>query len=230
MSRQIRPALFLIAAASLVMAACASGSGAGPTLIVVPTGTEADATDIPEPSATPTPVPEVFYNFLASACEAEWTNNGQTLECPGEQWHIIGPGYVGVLEDAVVEGDVQLDEPVLLTHPSNNQTYYGIFGAYPPITIQEGDEFRATIGCLYGVEAESCDADFALEYYDEAGEYVNPGLQWHVVYDGQMTEVSADLSFLAGQTVQLILVVRDNGEPFGDYAVWVFPTLWRVSQ
>ena len=218
----------LLALLSLVLAACASAGEAAPTLIVVPTSTEAAATDIPQPSATSTPAPEVFYNFLESACEAEWTNNGQTLECPGAQWHTIGPGYVGVLEDAVVEGNVQLDEPVLLTHPANSGGYYGIFGAYPPIQIQDGDEFRAKVGCLYGVEAESCDADFALEYYDEDGEYVSSGLQWHVVYDGEMTEISADLSFLAGRTVQLVLVVRDNGASFGDYGVWVFPALWRV--
>lgn len=220
----------IFAAASLVLAACASAGGAAPTLIVVPTSTQAEATQAPEASATPTPVLEPFYNFLESACEASWSNNGQSLECPGEQWHTIGAGYVGVLEDAVVEGNVQLDEPVLLTHPANSGGYYGIFGAYPPITIQAGDQFRATIGCLYGVEAESCDADFALEYYTAEGEYVSSGLQWHVVYDGEMTEISADLSFLAGQTVQLVLVVRDNGASFGDYAVWVFPTLWRSSQ
>jgi hypothetical protein len=215
---------------SLALAACGSAGGAAPTLIVLPTATEGAPLASPEPSATSTPVPEVVYDFLAAACEAKWTNNGQNLDCPGEQWHTIGPGYVGVIEDAVVEGNQQMDEPVLLTHPSNNQSYYGIFGAYPPITIQEGDEFRATVGCLYGVEAESCDADFALEYYTADGEYVTAGLHWHVVYDGQLTDISADLSFLAGQTVQLILVVRDNGEPFGDYAVWVFPALWRQGQ
>ncbi len=229
MIRRQRHVFFVFAAASLLLAACASGADAAPTLIVVPTSTNAAATNTPEASATPAPVADVFYNFLESACDAEWSNNGQTLSCPGSQWHTIGPGFVGVIEDAVVEGDQQPGEPVLLTHPATSGGYRGIFGAYPPIRIQAGDEFRATIGCLYGVEAESCDADFALEYIDETGEYISSGLQWHVVNDGQMTEISADLSFLAGQSIQLVLVVRDNGSPSGDYAVWVFPALWRVS-
>ena len=32
-----------------------------------------------------------------------------------------------------------------------------------------------------------------------------------------------NLSPLAGQTVQLILVVRDQGTPEGDWVLWIYP-------
>lgn len=235
MSGKAAPAFLF--AAGLLLAACAGGPSA-PTPIPVPatlaSSPEATATfapsstPLPEATATAGPQSYVIYDFLQLACEASWSNNGQALDCPGEQWHIIGSGYVGLIEDPVVEGNLQLSEPALLTHPSNAPDYYGIFGAYPAMTIKEGDQFRATIGCLEGVEAETCDAQFSLEHYDEEGNYEPLMITWNESYDGQLTEISADLSFLAGRTVRLVLVVRDNGESFGDYAIWLHPALWRL--
>lgn len=227
--------LIYLIAASLLLAACAGGAGASTPIPVPATLTESPfPTATAGPSSTPPPIateasqPFVIYDFLQLACQASWSNNGQGLDCPGEQWHIIGSGYVGVIEDPVLEGDVLLNEPALLTHPSNAPDYYGIFGAYPAMTIKEGDEFRATIGCLAGVEAESCDAQYSLDYYNEDGDYQPLMISWDESYDGQLTDISADLSFLAGQTVRLVLVVRDNGDSFGDYTVWLHPALWRM--
>ena len=217
----------------LLASACSPGvPAASPTSILLP----ATATETAEPSETPTPTPQlsigpkVIYDFLELACQAKWTNNGQDLPCPGEQFHIIGPGYVGVIEDALVESDLLMNVPVLLTHPSSNGSFYGIFGAYPPISIKEGDQFMSGLACLEGIEASGCTVQFALEYYDENGAYFGyeaTGWEWTESQDGVINTVQVDLSPLAGQSVQLTLVVRDEGSPAGDYAVWIGPQLLR---
>lgn len=183
-----------------------------------------------EVTPTATEMSHTAYDFVANMCQAEWTNNGEGLACPGENAHIIGSGYVGVVETPQMEGRMTLPGPGLLTHPSAKDPFYGIFGAYPAFTVQANDQFRATVGCLEGIEVDSCDVQFSLEYYDETGGYHNyqeTGLSWDEVDDGTTTNVSADLSFLAGKTVRLVLVVRDNGSSVGDYATWVQPQIWR---
>lgn len=217
---------------ALVISACApTPSIATSTALSLPTSTLLPSlvpSSTTSPSATPSGT--VIYNFLELACQATWSNNGENLDCPGSDFHIIGSGYVGEIAFPVMEGNITLNESALLTHPSNKATFYGIFGSFPPINIKEGDEFRATIGCLYGVEAEDCNAEFSLEYIDQAGAYVDSqvtGWRWQEINDGQMTDIALDLSALAGQSVQLTLVVRDNGSSPGDYTVWINPHLWR---
>jgi len=151
-------------------------------------------------------------------------------------------GWVHLVEKPVLEG-VYSYERGMLTHPATN-TSLGqsqIFGTYPPFTVQPGDQFRATVGCLsswetlYGWPATGCKVQFALEYYDAAGTYhsyqqMTPWTAWEETYDGAITTVNVDLSPLAGQTVRFTLVVRDQGNPKGDYALWVEPHIWRLAQ
>ena len=70
-----------------------------------------------------------------------------------------------------------------------------------------------------------------MEYYTENGAYIDSqqtGWYWNQTQDEATTDIAVDLSILAGQTVRLVLVVRDNGDPEGDYALWVEPQLWRT--
>lgn len=217
----------------LLIGACRFGQAAATPTSLPPTTTKTNAptaTTPPTAAPTATKAPKVIYDFLELACQAHWTNNGQDLLCPGAQYDNIGSGYVGVIEDPVLEGNLRLGEAVLLTHPAANGRFYGIFGAYPPIQIEAGDQFVAGLACLEGIEASGCRVQYALEYYDEDGTYYGSdktGWAWNEGQDRTINTIHVDLSRLAGQTVQLILVVRDQGDPNGDYAVWINPRLLR---
>jgi hypothetical protein len=41
--------------------------------------------------------------------------------------------------------------------------------------------------------------------------------------------LQVDLSPLAGQTVQLVLAVRDQSTPEGDWVLWVYPYVARAA-
>jgi hypothetical protein len=79
-------------------------------------------------------------------------------------------------------------------------------------------------------EFDQCDVEYSLEYYDAAGNYFDSsitGWVWYETNDGEIHEIVADLSSLAGETVKLVLVVRDNGDATDDTALWLHPQLWR---
>ena len=49
----------------------------------------------------------------------------------------------------------------------------------------------------------------------------------HCIYDANGGYVYADVSLdeLAGRTLQFLLVVRDNGDPVDDFALWIQPQI-----
>jgi len=223
-------ALFLFTATFSLVACSTPVPTDKQTLPPTPSATQEPSAS-PAPSDTATPSETVIYDFMVHACEAVWTNNAQTLVCPSQSYGNIGSGYVEVRENTNIEGATELRGTALLTHPSANGTFLGIFGAFPPIIIESGDQFRATLSCVDQVEAVFCDVEFALEYYTENGAYIDSqqtGWYWNQTQDEATTDIAVDLSILAGQTVRLVLVVRDNGDPEGDYALWVEPQLWRT--
>jgi len=224
-----RATISLLLTFAFLLAGCASAA-VTPTA-AAPTEVQATQTSSPEPSTTPGLV--VIYDFLKQACEAAWSNNGQSLNCPSQDYVSIGAGFVGVLENPNVEGLGQTGESALLTHPSKNGSFQGIFGRFPAMAIRAGDEFRARLACLEEVEAAYCNVEFSLEYYDANGKYhgsEETGWMWQQTNDSTTADIFVDLSQLAGQTVQLVLVVRDNGDSERDYALWLHPQLWRKEQ
>ncbi len=233
---------FILILSLLFLAACGLSTPTEtqpPPATVPPTDTTPPTlTAIPSP--TPKTVPanrgsflphplEEAYNFVEHACEARWTNNGADLPCPGDLADIL-PGYVG-LED--LASLYAFPVPALLTIPAQaNSGFGGVFGHYPAFTVQAGDRFRAILACSPEALVESCDLEFALEYYDGSGTYVpamDTNTRWYLGFDDQPLNLDLDLSFLAGQTVEFLLVVRDNGDPAGDYALWGNPHIWRAS-
>ncbi len=223
----------LVLTTVLLLAACAPGA-ATPTQTVPPATTPLLPSETPSPAPTATPMGQIIYDFQELFCQANWKNSGQHLECPSSQtWLLPGNGYIGLMDLVTMEGTATENETALVTHPAENGSFLDIFGEFPPITIKAGDEFRATLACLDGQEPQKCDVAFSLEYYDENGNYISSdqtGWTWNERQDGHVTNVNVDLSSLAGRTVRLTLAVRDNGDPTGDYAVWLHPQLWRIGQ
>ncbi len=224
-----------LAALALLLAGCnLLTMSATPTPL--PTPTPPPATFTPRP--TPTPIPAtptndpfslvkslpgtVAYDFIAHMCDAQWANSGTKFSfCPGDLTD-IQPGYFNRLYGTFVEGSSWTDVPALITLPSTG----AIFGIYPEYVVMPGDHFRAILACQGD---NKCGVEFALEYYDATGKYHGDGLaSVRHQFGGGPIPLDIDLSALAGQTVKLVLALRDiQDDPSSDYALWIGPHIWR---
>ncbi len=177
----------------------------------------------PMPATVTPPASGVVYDFTANLCRAEWRSQagGPALPCPGTSGD--SSGYVMRLERPVLETGAIETSPVVLTVPQ--LTAGGaITGRFPAITVQRGDHFRATLGCLYG--QSRCSVTYQLNYSVAGGDPVNLG-EWTQAYDGSIQGIDVDLSRLAGQQVELILVALSGEQALDDQAAWVYPRIVR---
>jgi len=163
----------------------------------------------------------VVLDFVALACRARWVNGAVDLPCPGKL-DDLAEGFIQPAYQASAEGEVGVDAPVLIGLPGLGGVHgAGLFGIYPPLEIQSGDTFYASAACQ---ENSSCDVEFALEYIDSHGNYQHEqGWSWSHQYGGGAFPVQVDLTPLVGQTVQLVLVVRDQGSPEDEWVLWIYP-------
>ncbi|HSG45238.1 MAG TPA: NBR1-Ig-like domain-containing protein [Anaerolineales bacterium] len=162
------------------------------------------------------------YDLAAKLCEATWKNENKKLPCPGNNGSDKG---FAIYLDAPKMEDGKVRGVGLLTHPEmvNNGI---IAGKYPDFKIQQGDHFKALIGCLN--KANDCDTIFKLEYQVGSNPVKTLG-QWHEIYEGKYYSVDMDLSFLSGQNVKLILTILSNGSSHEDYGLWINPRITRQS-
>ena len=118
-----------------------------------------------------------------------------------------------------------------MTIPAQKDSdFYAIFGKYPPFTVQPGDRFQAVLACA--ASHPNCDISFSLEYYISGSTILQvPDAKWDKQVDPEGRTIYADASLdpLAGQTVQFLLTVRDNGDADDDYAVWIMPHIARLG-
>ncbi len=224
-----------------LLLAAASCSTAEPTIepveTVLPSASPTN-TSMPKPTETtenllelPTPiVGTVALDFADRPCSASWSNNGEYLPCPGNLEEISG-GYADRFDSIVIEGNIHLNQPGLLTIPAQKRSvFYAIFGKYPPFTVQPGDRFQAVLTCANS--HPNCNVSFSLEYYASGNTVLQiPDAKWDKQYDPEGSYIYADASLdaLAGQTVQFLLTVRDNGDADDDYAVWIMPHIARLG-
>lgn len=196
-----------------------------PTTTATPTETEQPPTETPMPSETPTvtptatepgPVgPTTTFDFVAKICNAQWSNGSDDLPCPGLEG--AQAGYAVVVINPELEGDLTANGSAILTVPQaiNDGS---IRGTYPAYTVNSGDHFRATLGCLAGNPA--CDVVFQLFYWTDLQPLTKLG-EWQETADGQLTTVDLDLSGLSDQTVIFMLVLTANGSSTDDAGVWL---------
>ncbi len=163
----------------------------------------------------------VILDFITQAPSASWGNASKSLPFPGSDGDVRG--FALVRDNPILETGAPLSGKGLWMVPQ--QVYNGvIYGVFPPITIQSGDEFRATIGCEQG--ATNCYARFTLQYLDSRnGLYTLWSFDER--YDGQIFSARVPLNAIAGQTVRFVLKVRAAGSATGDRAVWVNPVIVR---
>ena len=172
----------------------------------------------------------VALDFADRPCSASWSNNGEYLPCPGNLNEISG-GYADRFDTIVIEGNIHINQPGLLTIPAQKDSdFYAIFGKYSPFTVQSGDRFQAVLACVEGFP--NCDVSFSLEYNASGSTIMQiPNAKWEKQYDPEGSYIYADANLdpLAGQTVQFLLTVRDNGDAGEDYAVWIMPHIARLG-
>ena len=84
----------------------------------------------------------------------------------------------------------------------NEEKYGWIEGIYPLIKIQDGDHFKAWVGCIK--DYDKCSLKFYLDYEDNNGK-VHRLEEWVEEYDGAVSMIDLDLSALAGEKVRFIL-------------------------
>jgi len=172
----------------------------------------------------------VAFDFIALRCDAQWSSSGEQLPCIGDLAD-IGSGYTGLEADPILEGNFMASAPALLTIPAHAGSYAGIFGRYPPFTVQHGDSLRAVFACQQ--DAGPCDVSFDVMYHDDAGVFhVFPGVgppPYDVEDASGANHLFLDLSLnaLAGETVEFVLGARDEGDASGSRALWIRPYIWR---
>jgi hypothetical protein len=188
------------------------------------TATPLPPTSTTAPTATSVPPEMIALDFVVQLCNAQWMNGGQHLvPCPEINADHSG-GYAVPL-DPTTEG-LPAGTPVLLTIPATNG-YAGLFLRYPPITIHDGDRFRATLRCQ---SQTPCVVEYALEYFDTKGKYSGPFLSWNYRHGDPEIVVDSDLSSLAGQTVELVLTLRPLYDaPQLDQSLWIAPYIYRPN-
>jgi hypothetical protein len=164
----------------------------------------------------------VLYNFAENVCEAGWESSvEEDIECPSDE--DFEEGFVQFVDMPRLEDGVTYDEPAILTYPDTGRSGYMV-GRYPGFVVEEGDHFRASIGCQYG--AENCDVRYTLRIVRNGEGHDRLGM-WHEVYEGLYYPVDVDLSDFAGQEVEIVLsviAVDDTGE---NYALWLDPRIVR---
>ncbi len=170
---------------------------------------------------TPTPEPAAVYDFVDEYCEANWVSGAGVLSCPGTDTDV--EGFVIKVDDAKLENGTTENEPVLFTHPE--WVNYGVItGTYPAFEVEDGDHFKAVIGCLWNGAA--CDVRFQLNYRADGGSLQNFG-QWDEAYDGSIRKLDLDLSSLAGKSVEFTLAVQAKDSSSQDWAFWLLPRIVR---
>lgn len=164
------------------------------------------------------------YNFATEHCDADWESGAGARPCDGKPGD--GRGFVVFLKDPDLENRKE-DEPTLWVHP--NEAENGrITGLYPVIEVEDGDRFRAWVGCL--ADAKGCRAEFQLAYQTAGGGAIRVLGTWDEAFDGKVTDVDLDLSSLAGRKIRFILQVTVQGDnPELADTFWFMPRLDRIK-
>ncbi|MBN1668829.1 MAG: hypothetical protein JW862_17185, partial [Anaerolineales bacterium] len=168
------------------------------------------------------PVDSYTYDFAQQFCEAEWRTAEGRISCGNA---VAADGLVSLLQYPWLENRRE-DELALRVHP-NEAANGWIEGTYPRFRVQNGDQFKAWVGCLEG--NDDCSLTFLLQYQDENGVVRNLG-EWTEVYDGKVRDIDIDLSALAGQNVRFILRTEINNSSYSEAeGFWFVPRIERPA-
>ena len=160
------------------------------------------------------------YDFLLHYCDASWWNSeGETIPCQATPSRTNG--FVLLDPNPSIETGIS-DLPGLWVHPYL-KIEGAISGKYPTYLVQDGDRFRAQVGCING--NTNCNVTFKLLYNTGTGPNITLGT-WKELYGGGITKINLDLSPLAGEQVQFILrTIVSNNYPEDANGFWLIPRI-----
>jgi hypothetical protein len=174
------------------------------------------------PAAQITPNAAFSYDFVAHACEAQWSSGAGALGCPSATSSTSG--FIQLLYTPILENKHE-NEPTLWVQPNHAPDGW-VSGIYPGYNVRDGDHFVAWVGCLE--DNKGCSVTFRLDY--KYNDKVKTLGAWHEEYDGRVTKVDIDLSGLAGKKVQFILYVGiENKQYEKANAFWFVPGVFQVG-
>lgn len=166
--------------------------------------------------------PGVALDLARDYCMADWSSTStNALGCPGADGDDEGAVYR--LSAPTLEGGYVDDEPAIIMIP-NRGNAGSLTGRFPPLNIKNGYTFSALVGCLN--DSPDCDAMLQLNYSANGGAVKNLGT-WTEVSDGKWRTLNVDLNSLAGKSVELILVVLNNGTSRDDRIFWLAPRVLK---
>ncbi len=161
-------------------------------------------------------------DLTASYCEAVWKSSTGSVTCPSPKVD-FNNGTVTVSKAPTLEGGSVDNEPGLVVIPSDGPNGY-ISATFPPFKLHTGVHFKALTGCTD--KTPKCSVSFRVKYRLEGSSDESNIKQWDESYNGQLTPVDIDLSFLNGKRAQLILIVENkNGSSLDDVAIWLAPRI-----
>ncbi len=175
---------------------------------------------------------EIDYEFINDLSNAAWLSGSSSPPCVGSDlssgdydFGSLGSqcpnGFAGWSRNPQLENGNTENENALIVSPNSIDGGY-ISGRFPAFQVQAGDHFRTVLGCMYG--AYGCNVMFQLNYSADGGPVQNLKT-WTEFYDGKITPVDIDLSFLVGRSVEFVLMTMDNGNSMGDWAFWLHPRI-----
>lgn len=173
----------------------------------------------PVPTSSPTPKATLGFDFIDKGPSAEWRNT--TTQIPWGDPPEDNPGVAVSLDSSKLENGKTYNR-VLATWPELVTDGF-VRGLYSSYTVQTGDRFRTLLG--FRESCGSAKARWQFIYKEGANETVMA--EWLKICDGNVLTIDQDLASLVGKTVQFILVVKAEGDPGGDRAMWVNPRIER---
>jgi len=159
------------------------------------------------------------FDFAANYCQASWKSGAGKVYCPTAT--NLDLGSVSVDDNPIKKNGREENEETLLTRPQE-KTGGTTAGTFPGYKVKNGDHFVADVGCLH--DSQGCDVTFYIDYIESDGDVKHLD-SWHEVYDGDITRINEDISFLEGQTVRFVLGVKANARPTKADAFWLVPSI-----
>ncbi|HSA99306.1 MAG TPA: NBR1-Ig-like domain-containing protein [Anaerolineales bacterium] len=161
------------------------------------------------------------FDLYTRAPDANWNTGAGNIPFGGPDTDTRG--FVMYRSNQKLE-DGTAPNKILETHPQFVDDGV-ITGFYPSYTVVSGEHFKAKIGFLAQSDG-TCgtgNAKFQLNYKESGSSETKNLGEWTDSCDGTLKDVDANLSSIAGKTVQFALAVLANGSSGQDWAVWVGP-------
>jgi len=164
-----------------------------------------------------------LYNLADNYCFAGWESSVvDPIACPSSE--NLDHGFVQLVDQPTLEDGRQYRAAGILTYPDHGRSGYMV-GRFPTLSIEDGDIFRATLGCKFG--AGACDVRYTLRAIRVPGGGFETIGQWRISYTGSVQYAEVDLSDFAGEQIDLVLSVIAQDDSRENHAIWVNPRVLR---